>query len=356
MTNADAAGPSSWLAAALLATVVSSALCGAAVAADASRFDVPISQLVLPNGDTRYSVPVSVGGGPSIDAALDTGSFGLRVLSRALTPGQYEATDQQRHYAFGGGARFNGVLANGVIAVGQAKVDTPMLFQLVQSVDCTEQKPKCPAARLKAQDYGIAGSGFAGRGYDAILGVSMRKAQSVAAADNPLAAMGTGRWIVMLPRLGQSAPGHLIINPDESEVAGFALFRLQRQAGGSRVPGWKDAALAGCVTNESSKERICGETLLDSGAPGFSVNSSDASRATAWPEGTEVKLQLQGGDKPVEIAFKIGQDAASKVRVMPGKGPSASLSAGSLPYRFFAVLYDQNNGIMGMKPRDDSER
>ncbi len=342
-----------WLLA-LCTVVAAGSLSAPVLAIDAPRVDVPISQTVLPNGDTRYSVPVTVGDGAPIEAALDTGSFGLRVLSRALDPAQYEATPIERHYAFGSGARFNGVLAKGEIGVGGAKSESPLLFQLIQSVDCTEQKPKCPASRLDAKDYRIAGSGFSGLGYDAILGVSLRRAPVADAADNPLGALGAERWIVALPRPGQLTPGHLIVNPAPEEVAGFTLFHLDPQpADGGGTPGWKDTALPGCLVNETSKERLCGATLLDSGAPGFAMNSSKIAHQTSWPEGTSVRLQLQGADKPVEIAFKIEHDAASKVSLRPGRGEEAHLSAGSLPYYSYAVLYDRKNGILGMKARDD---
>lgn len=330
-----------------------------AFAITAPRIDVPISQSVLPNGDTRYSVPVTVGDSAPMEAALDTGSFGLRVLARALSAGQYEATAIERHYAFGSGARFNGVLARGQIGIGTAKTEVPVLFQLVQSVDCTERRPKCPASHLDPKDYRIAGSGFAGSGYEAILGISLRKAPMADSADNPLGALGAERWIVALPRPGQPTPGHLIVNPRSDEVAGFTLFHLEPQpwgqGDGSRAPGWKDMALSGCLVNEASKQSFCGPTLLDSGAPGFAMNSSKIKRPTAWPEGTSVKLRLAGGDKPLEIPFKVGHDAASKVHLSPG-AQEARLSAGSLPYYSYAVLYDVKNGLLGMKARDDGTR
>ncbi len=93
-------------------------LADACTAAAAERADVPVHQTVLPDGAPRYSVPVTVGDGPPIEAALDTGSFGLRVLASALSPDQYEATELHRRYPFGGGARFDGVLARATLGVG----------------------------------------------------------------------------------------------------------------------------------------------------------------------------------------------------------------------------------------------
>ncbi len=321
------------------------------------RVDVPISQRVLPNGDTRYSVPVSIGGGTPIDASLDTGSFGVRVLARALNPSQYEATTMERRYGFGGGARFNGVLAKGEITVGDASSGAPVTFQLIQSVDCTPQKPHCPASRVNATDYRIAGDGYPGVGFDAIIGVSLRKAQGGAGADNPLSKIGDQRWIIILPRPGEPSSGHLIINPSQDEASGFTMFHLSPQrsngeADGDR-PGWKDMALSGCVVNEQSSERICGQSYFDSGAPGVTINSTHVSSPTAWAEGTAVKLQLQGGDRPVEMPFSVGPDISTKVRIVPGQSGEERLSFGSLPYFYYAILYDQKNGLIGLKPRDD---
>ena len=53
------------------------------------RVEVPIRQTKISDGVIRYSVPVSIDGGGPIDAELDTGSFGLRILERAVTPDQY---------------------------------------------------------------------------------------------------------------------------------------------------------------------------------------------------------------------------------------------------------------------------
>src|SRR4051812_20668327 len=47
----------------------------------AESITLPISQTVLRDGMIRYSVPVSIDGGPTVDAMLDTGSVGLRVLA-----------------------------------------------------------------------------------------------------------------------------------------------------------------------------------------------------------------------------------------------------------------------------------
>ena len=107
------------------------------------RVEVPIRQLTLPDGMIRYSVPVSIGGNPPIDAMLDTGSFGLRVLVRAVSPNQYTPTENQRSYRFESGVRLRGMIATAVVSVGAATTGTPIPIQVIQSVDCVKSKPSC---------------------------------------------------------------------------------------------------------------------------------------------------------------------------------------------------------------------
>ena len=75
----------------------------------AARSELPITQTVLPDGAIRYSVPITVGDGPPIEAMLDTGSFGIRVLKSALAPGQYADAGRHVSYNFGGGIKLDGV-------------------------------------------------------------------------------------------------------------------------------------------------------------------------------------------------------------------------------------------------------
>ena len=53
-------------------------------AADAPGLEVPIREVVLSDGVRRYAVTLTVDGVP-IEAQLDTGSTGLRILAPALS-------------------------------------------------------------------------------------------------------------------------------------------------------------------------------------------------------------------------------------------------------------------------------
>lgn len=323
--------------------------CVQTASASNARVDIPIGQVVLPNGDTRYFVPVSVGAGAPVDAELDTGSFGLRVLKAALKPDQYRATGYYRRYTFGSGARFNGALAEATLSVGSARTDRPMLFQVIDSVDCIERVPNCPVSRVKPEDYRIAGDGYPNKGFNAILGLSLRKAPVAAGADNPLTVTGDAAWIVVLPRPGSPSPGHLIVNPDAKEREGFAMMRLEAQGG-----GWADTMLAGCLVDEQSKDRFCGKTLLDSGAPGVVVNSEKATEPSVWPPGRAATLEIGEPPKSIAVSFSTSDQWSNRVHIRPPRdGEAVRVSAGTLPFFHYAILYDAKAGAMGFKRRED---
>lgn len=215
-------------------------------AAAQPRIEVPISQTVQSNGMVRYSIPVTIGGQP-VEAMLDTGSFGLRVLSRAVPSGAYEATAETRHFRYTSGARFNGNLARAVVGIGGASTGQPIPIQVVDSVDCSENHPECPASRVSPEDYRIAGTGVAGEGFAVIIGTSMRKSGRAFSADNPLSYLGQ-RWIIVLPARGSAASGRLVINPNPSEVGRFKRVQLSRQRSpeeAGATPGWKDDSVNG---------------------------------------------------------------------------------------------------------------
>jgi hypothetical protein len=192
-------------------------------AGTADRIEVPISQIRLTDGTIRYWVPVMVGGRGPIQAMLDTGSVGLRIFADALSPADYQDTGTEGVVRYGSGVELRGTVARAVVKIGQAPTREPVPIQIVRSVGCTEQQPGCPAARVSPEEYRIGGDGLPRQGFKAILGLSLRSVEMLAATVNPLDFVGDQAWIVILPLPGTDAPGTLIINPSAAERAGFSL-------------------------------------------------------------------------------------------------------------------------------------
>jgi hypothetical protein len=228
------------------------------------RTEIPIYRRVLSNGDVRFVVPIQIGEGPATEAMLDTGSTGLRVLSRAVSSTQYMATEFVRAYGYGSGVVYRGPLAYAHVSVGPVHLPDPISIQIIQSVSCRKTKPQCPASRVSEAAYGIGGEGLSGEGFNAILGVSLRSSSAPAAANNPLLAYGSDRWIVILPTSQNPGSGKLIVNPTAQETAGFHVVSSGQtdNAGLSPTPG---VYVANCPEQPVEQQGSCPRMLLDSG-------------------------------------------------------------------------------------------
>lgn len=247
--------------------------CGSDAAGTGRRVEVPISERRLSDGNIRYSVPVRIGNGAPIEAMLDTGSFGLRVMADAVSPSQYKPTEYFRRYRFGSGVVLEGILARAVVQVGEAKTPDPVVIQVVQSVSCAAMRPDCPAARLSPADYRIGGDGLPREGFQAILGLSMRVPDVPSPALNPLDFVGERKWIVELPLPGSGIPGKLIVNPNTKEVAGYRLYPValtppwEGSEGGETDGRMRETVISGCIGAPSAATaRDCAPMKMDTGA------------------------------------------------------------------------------------------
>lgn len=311
----------------------------------AVRTEVPVREVVLSNGTRRYAVLITVGA-TAIEAGLDTGSSGLRLVPGAVPETDARPTGRSDTYSYGAGAKLDGVVGEAQVAVGALQGATTV--QIVRRVGCTADKPRCAAASIPVAQYGIQGDGLPGEGFKAILGVNMARAE----IPGLFAGIGARRWIVELPRPGEDAPGRIVLNPTDAEAAGYTPLpvtpRFSEQKGGLHD------AVAGCLEIAASGHRICGAVMLDTGAPGLRVLSPDAPSA-AWPDGTPATLLLadaQGRVKATE-ALVIGQRAQASHLTFErrSQSPAPAIFAGLLPYFAFSVLYDPEHGTVAFKAR-----
>jgi hypothetical protein len=318
-----------------------------------TRIVVPISQTILPDGDIRYSVPVSVGNSQPVAALLDTGSTGLRVLPNAVPADTYTDTGFSALYAYGSGDALSGTIATAPLAIGGAVTDGAVPLEMVSSVGCVMGAPRCGAGRLALQDYGIGGDGMAGQGFAAILGISLIPATGAGYTDNPLVHIGAKRWIIELPEPGTAAPGALILNPSDAELRDYQMFHLSPLAAGAagQDAGWLDSVPA-CLRNLSTTESICGPAILDTGTPGIIAYANGAA-GPLWSPGDNLALEFStGGSGVLSTSFAADRYPGSGVLRQPQESGTA-LVAGMLPFFAYTVLYDAGNGMIGLKPRAD---
>jgi hypothetical protein len=294
------------------------------------RTVIPIHARTLSDGVRRYSVIMAIDGQP-VEAALDTGSTGLRLLPASGAP---PVRGRRVHYTFSGGVQLSGTGAPADLALGdlQGRVDV----QHVTKVGCTAARPDC-AGSLGLQDFGFEGDGLAGEGFRAILGLSL----AAGAKDHPLRRLGARRWIVSLP--ADAADGRLVIDPTDAEVADFVLLPLKSNLAW-RSDGAHDS-IDGCVHSASGK-KACGPVLLDTGAAGAAVVNAGGDDS-AWTAGAT--LTFAGGTLP---PVTLG-------RVAAGRGadlPRPMILAGAAPYLTFDALYDPGRRAIGLRARSRPSR
>ncbi|MGY2156418.1 hypothetical protein [Pseudomonas tolaasii] len=326
-------------------TVLASLFLFAGVAQAAAREVVPIHSATMANGDLRYSVTLKIGS-TSVETQFDTGSVGLRVLPGVLKPGDAVAQNTPAAVQYGSGVRLNGKLALSTVSLGNATAQVPL--QLVDSISCSDARPKCPASRVGPKDFLMGGQPERGEGFKAIVGVGMLRND----APNPLVAMG-GRWLVILPRPGQST-GQLVINPAAAETQGFRNISLQRFATkpGDTGAYWKDHGVQGCLQRLDTHQQVCGNSILDTGAAGFHIYA-DALQPN-WPVGTPAHYSLAMADgSQLGQHFKVDNGGGRYVRYITAQGEHNfhGINAGLLTYFDNAVLYDQAAGTIGLKSR-----
>ena len=334
------------------ALLMAAACFGSSVAWAGERIEVPLEQRVLSDGNIRYFVTISLGGARRIAAMVDTGSTGLRILSRAIPDSAFASISEQPSvYGYGSGVRLTGVVANIGLGLGQLTGPQPVPVQLVRKVDCFPKQPHCPASRISETDYRIGGDGLPLQGFDAIFGISMGSGP----VDNPLRRLGVKTWVVALPRPDDRRAGALILNPQGNEAAGYTFFptqaRLKNLNGGAEAHD----AIPGCIVVEKTGKRICGPTLLDTGAPGLSIASAKAQERSGWRPGERMAILFrnrQGGE--VKAEFRAGAGKPSQIHASIPKNEKqtdAQISAGTLPYFLFSAIYDDERQLVGLKRR-----
>jgi hypothetical protein len=319
-----------------------------------NRVVVPVAQTILPDGDIRYSVPIRIGNSDVVQALLDTGSTGLRLLPDTVPADTYTSTGFASLYAYGSGDMLAGVIATAPVTIGAATTGSPVPIEIVNAIGCETGVPDCGAAKVSLADYGIGGDGIAGQGFKAILGISLQPATGEGYTDNPLLHIGAKRWILNLPEPGDGDNGSLVLNPGDSELQGYQLFHLTAVAGAGQGQdaGWQDA-LPACLNDTSTDQSICGPAILDTGTPGI-IAYNGASHAPLWSPGDNTALNFSAsGSGGPNVSFAADRFPGSGLLQEPASGASA-LVAGMLPFFAYSVFYDAGNGIIGLKPRPDA--
>lgn len=316
----------------LVITVIAPTVLTAGITAErpSARTELPISVTKF-GGASRYSVMITVNGKP-VEAALDTGSVGLRILATAFPAGG-RATSRRSSIGFNSGVILGGPVVRAQVRFGGLP-ETEIDVQRIDEIGCREDVRDCEASVSDPNSYRIMGEGTPGKGFDAILGVGLRPEP----LGHPLERAGVTRWIVELPR-NPNEGGRVILNPSNGELTDFHL-----------IPFLADRnEVHGCLV--AAAFRACGPSMVDTGAPGITLFGF--SEGDLPPRGAAAKITLGEGNASVSTPIEIGRhDMATMVRARgPRRDAKPSLSFGVAPYLRWSILYDAERRALGVTER-----
>lgn len=305
------------------------------------RAELPIEAVQLSDGVIRYGVRILVGGKPVL-AGIDTGAAGLRIMPDVAAGMTVSETPTAEEYGFGSGARLHGLVGKIAVEFGPLKGETRA--HLVKQVDCQAGRPQCPG-RL-GLGYGFLGDGLPGEGFRVLIGGSM----GLSTVDSPWTTTGVKRWIITLPRPGETGPGKLILNPSDEELAGFIFAKL---VGGyaERDGGGLHDAVLGCLRQRVSGRRVCGLTTFDTGAYLIRVLNAP-STLDPFKAGEPLALDFLDQERRTLSSLHMTTGGTAQV-VAFGRAPVRQpvVQLGAAPYFAYSVLYDPGGKRIGLKAR-----
>jgi hypothetical protein len=304
----------------------------------------------LANG---LNINVSVGGGPSHEVMLDTGSEALIVPANVLgaavqtpspaVPFTTEFTSD--------GYILTGEIVTASIALGVSydfdggtpkpglPVTVPMPVHVLESVTCDTAYPDCKAPG-DLSSFGILGVGF---GRDL----------SATPASNALLQITDVAAGVMRPGyILSNNPPQLTVGIPES-TADFARIALTASSNGD----WLATSLPGCVLLPSISWSLCGGLLVDTGIDFALVSvpqgtTSPYEDAGSVPLGTPIEMLAPNDGSVMTSASDVGASSLQSPPTVQFRHPPGStpmINTGRRVLAIYDYLFDARGGEVGFR-------
>lgn len=285
-------------------------------------------------------VSVEVGGGPQGDMLLDTGSTGLRIRASAIGPA-VRLTDTRLTYSYSSGNVLNGVLGYAVVAFpgSDPHVATrkPIAIQVVQSITCKPEKPKCP--------------GWA-PGQIGVMGAAYGPSQVF----NPLAQLpgnlASGFIVVANDFADPKVEPHIDVGltPRNSQGYARAPFAPADRPQPDGFTAWNTKSISTCFSVDNGPPG-CFATVFDTGAGSGSFETPATGRDQLGRQvrrGAVVTTEVQG---VMKLTVKAGPRAwIDRYRYAPPHGSVKGFNSGGLAFRYYRILFDAVRGEIGFSP------
>jgi hypothetical protein len=304
------------------------------------RAEVPIKISYFSSKDTRASITMTINGAP-VDVLFDTGSWGLRVYAEAVNGLQIDTTNEKDSTGYTGGVGFAGKVAGAYLGVGRLQNPSPTRFMRIDYTN-RDKGPFTPVGDSPNPNNGLT------NGFNGIVGVGLRYGLKQHGIANPLTQMpGNGAFIIHFPGFKDGRNGVLILNPSEKDRKGFSFVHLKPDS--VLLPNgfnsWLEDQLQGTVTVNGVP--FTNNTLLDSGNP-FDFFNNGSGKADTLDAGNVVKLSLL--NPPIQTTFTVKNQASGQDLVAVNNARVRNVFGIQFFFEF-DVLYDQQNGLIGIRKR-----
>ena len=322
----------------------------------------PLAELPLRvdclTGDIAFVVKVKIGT-TEVDALVDTGSSGLRIVDGVVTATDLASRSNTAvQAAYGSGTVVEGVVATANVSLGALTTAAPIKLEIVTSAHCSAAKPGCPVANTSFDQFAFKGA--AGGTYKAIIGVGMRNGPNSQQVANPIAQLPMKpAYVIDIGAYGATT-GVLRIGPTPVQVAGFKTITHPALPNGvaldNGVGAFDDRQMPVCIVNTTQSKTFCLDALFDCGNGTTDINASAAAGNGNIPVGNVVDVSLLTTLDPTSAplgTYAVTVAAPPKAgldKFVIAQDASDIINIGTSVFFRFQVYLDQANGIEGVDP------
>ena len=296
----------------------------------------PLRLVEKSSGTERMVATIAING-VALDAFVDTGSSGLRIMPGALDDDTYASvTDQLVSYSYHSGLALQGVVATAPVTIGGLTTPSIPVMQ-IRTVGCVPGDDDCNT------------NGF---GYPAILGIGMRNLPGSGNIANPIVQLdGHPAYAVHVDRDAQA--GALTIGASD---AGFTLVDLPLLDGGAPLADGTeprdDRTVPACVTDATHGTQLCAGAILDTGCgPVEMLRPSYTGADQEWTPGTAGEVAVADAER---YGFTVGPTPTpgiDEVLLEPRPFQTVDMiNVGTAAFFHGDVYFDEAGGKIGVTP------
>lgn len=297
---------------------------------------IPLHVERADEGHARLGLPVQLDG-KSVYMAFDTGTQGVRVLTKVLPGTHYPLSGADTSLTFANGAVVSGPTTRlPVSIIGTRPVE--MTAQTVNDVRCQRNQKHCLAMDGYTGEFGFAFSG--------IFGAGAGQANDDCCTP-PLRALpdNIGQRYLVHANLAKPL---VILSPSISLTRDFTLLPMAAaQNGATQWP-------VGCV-QVGDKMRFCAPVVFATGSTGMIRVETD--KAPNWTgDGEENDVLVQGNyDVALGVGPWVHRYEGAQVTVAKARPGANRIVIGLTAMQNLDVLFDFRNGQFGLLARKPSE-